>query len=160
MKRFIAIVLSLALTCVMGTTAFAAEITDDSEMNAAQSEIVYNLDTSYCIMIPEQIDTSTGSYTFEAGYINVSEAEQVTVRMSGVNEVSCLSLHNENGDELRCGVSYNNSAIAHNYVVAEFTDSVMANGALQINPQIYGTAHRTGAYSGIFEFTVSVEPRT
>ena len=160
MKRFIAIVLSLALTCVMGTTAFAAEITDNSEMNAAQSEIVYNLDTSYCIMIPEQIDTSTGSYTFEAGYINVSEAEQVTVRMSGVNEVSCLSLHNENGDELKCGVTYDGCVIAPNYVVAEFTDSVTADGALQINPQIYGTAHRTGAYSGIFEFTVSVEPRT
>ncbi len=160
MKKFISLALSLVLVCSLGTTAFAAEITNDTEQQSAQSELVYNLDTSYCIMIPEQIDASTGAYTFEAGYINVSEAEQVTVRMSGVDEVSCLSLYNENGDELRCGVSYNNSTITHNYVVAEFTDSVMANGALQINPQLYGTAHRTGAYSGIFEFTVSVEPRT
>lgn len=159
MKRFIAIFLSLALTCVMGTTAFAAEITEDSEMNVAQSEIVYTLDTSYCIMIPEQIDTSTGSYTFEAGYINVSEAEQVSVRMSGVDEVSCLTLFNNNNDELKCEVTYDGCVIAPNYVVAEFTDSVTANGALGIKPSMFGKAHRTGAYSGIFEFTVSVEPR-
>lgn len=160
MKKFISLALSLVLVCSLGTTAFAPEITNDTEQERARSELVYNLDTSYCIMIPEQIDASTGAYTFETGYINVSEAEQVIVRMSGVDEVSCLSLYNENGDELRCGVSYNNSTITHNYVVAEFTDSVMANVALQINPQLCGTAHRTGAYSGIFEFTVSVESRT
>lgn len=159
MKKFISLALALIMTCTLGTTAFAAEITNDTEQQSAQSEIVYNLDTSYCIMIPEQIDLTLGSYTFEAGYINLSETEQVAVRMSGVDEVSFLSLHNEKGDELKCGVSYDGSSIAHNYVVAVFTDSVTANGALQINPQVYGTANRTGQYSGTFEFTVSVEDR-
>lgn len=159
MKKFIAMALSLALMCVMGTTAFAAEITDNSDMNTAQSELVYNLDTSYCIMIPEQIDASTGSYTFEAAYISVSEEEQVTVRMSGVDEVSCLTLFNNNNDELKCEVTYGNSVIAPIYIVAEFTDSVTANEALRIKPSLYGKAHKTGTYSGIFEFIVSVEPR-
>jgi len=160
MKKLITIILSLTLMCTTGITGFAAEITEDSEVNAAQSEIVYNIDTGYCIMIPEQIDISAGSYIFEAGYINVSETEQVTVRMSDVDEVSCINLYSENGDALKCSVMYDNAVIAPNNVVAVFTDSVTSNGDLQINPQIYGNAHRAGTYSGIFEFTISVDPRT
>ena len=33
------------------------------------------------------------------------------------------------------------------------------NGAMGINPDISGSVRRTGRYSGIFEFTVSVVPR-
>ena len=159
MRKFISLALALVMVCSLGTTAFAAEITEDTEQKSSQSEVVYNLDTSYSIYIPEQIDVSTGSYTFTANYINLSETEQVTVCMSGIDEISCVTLHNQNGDELKCGVLYNNNTVAHNYVVAEFTDSVVANNAMQISPWLSGNAHKTGTYSGIFEFTVSVEDR-
>ena len=159
MKKIIAILLSLTLMCSMSITGFAAEITDDSEMNTAQSEIVYTLDTGYCVYIPEQIDISNGAYTFEAGYINVSDTEQIVVRMSDIDEVSRIYLQNENNDELRCVVLYDNAVIAPDNVVAVFTDSITSDGVFQIEPQIYGNAHSTGRYSNIFEFSISVEPR-
>lgn len=159
MKKVLAFMLAAVLACSMGTTAFAAAITNESEMQTGYSEIVYNLDTGYCIEIPEQIDASVGAYTFTASYINLSETEQVVVRMSGVDEYSCMSLQNSNGDTLDFTVRYDGAVIAPGYVVAIFTDSVTATGAMQFSPDTYGTAHRTGQYSGVFEFTVSVESR-
>lgn len=159
MKKLLALILAAIMVCSMGTTAFAAEITNESEMQTGYSEIVYNLDTSYCIEIPEQIDATVGAYTFTAAYVNLSETEQVVVRMSGVNEYSCMSLQNANGDTLDFTVMYDNATIVPGYVVAIFTDSVTATGAMRITPDTYGTAHRVGQYSGVFEFTVSVETR-
>lgn len=159
MKKALTLILAAVLVCSMGTTAFAAEITNESEMQTGYSEIVYNLDTGYCIEIPEQIDASVGAYTFTASYINLSETEQVVVRMSGVDEYSCMSLQNANGDTLDFTVRYDGATIVPGYVVAVFTDSVTASGAMQLIPDTYGTAHRAGQYSGVFEFTVSVETR-
>lgn len=79
--------------------------------------------------------------------------------MSDVNEYSCMSLYNANGDALDFTVRYDGATIVPGYVVAVFTDSVTASGAMQLIPDTYGTAHRAGQYSGIFEFTVSVENR-
>ena len=159
MKKLLALIFAAIMVCSVGTTAFAAEITDESEMQTGYSEIVYNLDTSYCIEIPEKIDATAGAYTFTAAYVNLSESERVVVRMSGVDEYSCLSLQNNNGDTLDFIVRYDGAAIVPGYVVAVFTDSVVASGAMQLTPDIYGTAHRAGQYSGVFEFTVSVEAR-
>lgn len=159
MRKIISIILSLAIVFAMSTTIFAAEIYDDSENKTASSEIVYNLESGYCIEIPEQIDASTGSYTFSAFYVNLSETEQVVVRISGVSEVSQLELFNDAGDSLTFGVVYDGAVIVPGYVVAIFTDSATADGALEITPDMGFTAHRAGEYRGTFEFTVSVEPR-
>lgn len=83
---------------------------------------------------------------------------------------SKIIIRNKSGDEI--GVVYiSTESTAYkryvegleqykNILIPLMCVNITADGALQINPQIYGTAHRTGAYSGIFEFTVSVEPRT
>lgn len=159
MKKIISFVLALALACSFSSTAFAASVTEESDQKNGYTEIVYNLDTGYCIEIPKTIDAAAGAYTFSASYVNLSASEQVVVKMSDVNEYSCLSLKNEAGDALQCCVMYDHATITPNYIVAVFTDSVTADGAMEINPDISGSAHRTGRYSGIFEFTVSVEPR-
>lgn len=159
MKKLLALIFAAIMVCSVGTTAFAAEITDESEMQTGYSEIVYNLDTSYCIEIPEKIDATAGAYTFTAAYVNLSETEQVVVRMSGIDEYSRMSLQNANGDTLDFTVWYDNAVIVPGYIVAVFTDSATANGTMQIIPDTYGTAHRVGQYSGMFEFTVSVETR-
>lgn len=159
MRKMISIILSLAMVFAMSTAAFAAEIYDDSENKTASSEIVYNLESGYCIEIPEQIDASTGSYTFSAFYVNLNETEQVVVRISGVNESSMLELFNDAGDSLPFGVFYDNAGIVPGYVVAVFTDSATANGVFEIKPDMGFTAHQAGEYRGTFEFTVSVEPR-
>ena len=159
MKKFIAIVMTLALVCSLGATAFAAEIANTSEGDSAQSEIVYNLETSYCVWIPESIEVSAGPYTFMASQMNLGENEQVTVRMSDISEHSYIYLENGSGGILKCNVEYNYSAVAPNNIVAVFTDSLSADGQLRITPS-NGDAHRTGQYSGIYEFVVSVEERT
>ncbi len=158
MKKFVAIVMALALVCSLGTTAFAAEITQDSEQNSSQAEIVYNLETSYCVWIPETLEASAGPYTFMASQMNLDDDEQVTIRLSGIDEYSYIYLQGTNGDTLQCVVEYDHMLIGTWETVAEFTDSLTANGQLVIRPST-NSAHRTGYYSGTFEFVVSVDER-
>ncbi len=158
MKKFIEIVMTLVLVCSLGTTAFAAEITNDSDQNSAQTQIVYNLETSYCIWIPESIDASAGPYTFMASQMNLDDDEQVTITLPEIDEYSYIYLEGNNGDTLKCVVEYDNGVVAPQDVVAVFTDSLSADGQLVIRPST-GAAHRTGQYSGTFEFVVSVEER-
>ena len=160
MKKLLALILSVVMVCSIATTASATEITDESDMKTAFGEIVYNLETGYCIEIPEQIDALTGSYTFSAYYVNLNDNEQVVVRISGVDEVSRMELTNDFGESLAFNVLYDGAVIAPNYVVAVFTDSVTANGTFEIVPDLGFGAHRAGQYSGTFEFTVSIEERT
>lgn len=54
---------------------------------------------------------------------------------------------------------YDGAVIAPNYIVAVFTNSITANGTLEIIPELGLGAHRAGQYSGTFEFSVSVEAR-
>lgn len=159
MKKLLAFILSVVMVCSIATTAFATEITDESDIKTASGEIVYNLETGYCIEIPEQINALTGSYTFSAYYVNLSDDEQVVVRISGVDEVSHLVLTNDIGDSLTFNVMYDGAVIAPNYIVAVFTDSITANGTLEIIPELGLGAHRAGQYIGTFEFSVSVEAR-
>ena len=160
MKRMIALLLCMALVCSVATTAFAAEITEGSEMQGTQSQIVYDLGTKYCIYIPEEIDASTGAYTFEASYLAVSETEQIVVRMSGVDDLGNITLQNGESEELTLNVFYYDSSIMPNGVVAIFTDSTTANAPMQLIYNNYGVVHRPGQYSTTVEFTVSVEQRT
>ena len=160
MKRMIAILLCMVLVCSFATTAFATEITEDSEMQSTQSQIVYDLGTKYCIYIPEQIDASTGSYVFEASYLAVSETEQVVVRMSGVNDLGNITLQNGASEELTLNVVYDGAGLMPNGAVAIFTDSTTANAPMQLIYNNYGKVHRPGQYSTTVEFTVSVEQRT
>ena len=156
----IAILLCMVLVCSFATTAFATEITEDSEMQSTQSQIVYDLGTKYCIYIPEQIDASTGSYVFEASYLAVSETEQVVVRMSGVNDLGNITLQNGASEELTLDVVYDGAGLMPNGAVAIFTDSTTANAPMQLIYNNYGKVHRPGQYSTTVEFTVSVEQRT
>lgn len=158
MRKLLSIILAAALVLSMSTAAFATVIDNDTEIKTGFSEMVYYLESGYCIEIPEQID-ATAPYTFSAIYINLSETEQVVVRMSGVNEVSQVELHNDAGDALTFGVTYDYGVISPDNVVAVFTDSVTANGAMTLSPDLLYSAHRVGQYSGIFEFTISVEDR-
>ncbi len=160
MKRMIALLLCMALVCSLATTAFATEINEDSEMQSTMSQIIYNLDTKYCIYIPEEIDASTGSYTFEASYLAVSETEQVVVRMSGVDDLGNITLENGASEKLTLNVVYDGAGLMPNGAVAIFTDSTTANAPMQLVYNNYGKVHRPGQYSGTFEFTVSVEDRT
>lgn len=159
MRKMIALLLAVLMVSSFTTSAFASEVTDESDMQSAYSEIVYDLSTSYCIYIPEQIDATVGSYTFTASYLNLDETEQVVVRMSGVDDLSHINLYNDAEDALSFNVIYDYGGIAPNYIVAIFTDSVTADGTMQLIPDTYGTVHQPGRYSGGFEFTVSVESR-
>ena len=159
MKRMIAILLCMVLVCSFATTAFATEITEDSEMQSTQSQIVYDLGTKYCIYIPEQIDASTGSYVFEASYLAVSETEQVVVRMSGVDDLGNITLENGASESLTLNVVYDGAGLMPNGAVAIFTDSTTANAPMQLIYNNYGKVHRPGQYSTTVEFTVSVEER-
>lgn len=125
-----------------------------------QSKIISSLLQLWSIYIPEEIDASTGSYTFEASYLAVSETEQVVVRMSGVDDLGNITLENGASESLTLNVVYDGAGLMPNGAVAIFTDSTTANAPMQLIYNNYGKVHRPGKYSTTVEFTISVEERT
>lgn len=63
-------------------------------------------------------------------------------------------------DQMIVDVRYDEEFISNDGVVAVFTDSLESDGYLVFMTPLYESVHRVGRYSGIFEFTVSVEERT
>lgn len=161
MRKLVAVIFSLALVLSMGTATFATEIYDGSETDTASVEIFYDLETGYCIKIPEQINLEEeSSYTFCASFLNLCETEQIVVRMSGISGGSQIVLTTDTEDLMIVDVRYDGAFIPTDGVVAVFTDSLESDGSLIFMTPMYESVHRVGRYSGTFEFTVSVEERT
>lgn len=57
MRKLVSLALVLAMVCTMSVTAFAEDtsISDQSQEQSATCEVVYDLEPSYCIFIPEVV---------------------------------------------------------------------------------------------------------
>ena len=164
MKKLISLMLSLAMLCTMGVTAFAedGQITDQSDPQSSTCEVIYDLGTEYCIIIPQQIRASDGEYTFYASYVYLNDNEQVAVYISPMTEQGMISLQSEKGNTLNMSVFYNHDGLkelSEDGLVAVFTDSSTANGSVSFEKIIDGTSRSAGEYYGTFEFTVRIENR-
>lgn len=164
MKKIISLMLSLAMLCTMGVTAFAedATITDQSDPQSSPCEVIYDLDTEYCIVIPQQIHASDGGYTFYANHVYLHDNEQVAVYISPMTEQGMITLQSEKGNTLNMCVYYNHDGLkelSENGLVAVFTDSPISNGSVLFEKVIDGASRNAGEYYGTFEFTIRIENR-
>ncbi len=163
MRKIIASVTVLVMVlCCVSTTAFAYSITEETDTGevGVTSELAYELESSYCINIPEYIDISVGDYIFTADYLNINSNEQVEVRMlDGVGAGGCVILRNELGDELECYVLYNNDELPGGREVGVFTDSLFSDGAMQFRVDTTNGMHYTGKYTSTVTFLVVVDSR-
>ena len=154
MKKILALFLSVVLILSMSVTAFATEVTSDSQV--AQSTLSYTEPSTYTVIIPETMYVSTGaSLQFEAKYLNILETEQIVIRCTNLDENGAIALTNESGDSINVHFGVNDgSDICYriNWDKTVAYDVTIRMGST-------GTVLPAGDYTGIAEFTVSVEPK-
>ena len=154
MKKILALFLSVVLILSMSVTAFATEVTSDYQV--AQSTLSYTEPSTYTVIIPETMYVSTGAMLeFETKYINIQEDEQVVIRFANLDENGAIALSNESGDSVNVYFSCENGSDVCYRVNWDKTVALYAVATIGSTEGILPA----GEYTGIAEFTVSVEHR-
>ena len=164
MKKILTTALTAAL-CVsaIGTTAFAAEINQDTDQKTANTAVNYTADPSYVIVIPESVNLGENlNITCEKA--NTEPDKCVKVRISGLTDDGKVSLSRKNDTDnykITADISQNNTPLSNNSAVAIFQSIVLSVDAPSIviyNPQSSDYFDiKAGEYSGTITFTVSYE---
>lgn len=97
MKKLFATLLALTLCCSMATTAFAAEINQDSETKTGNTTITTVKDPTYIVVIPEKAEIQFGVESNPIGDIvykegNLEPGAEVTVELKNASTLA----HKEN----------------------------------------------------------------
>lgn len=164
MRKLVSLALVLAMVCTMSVTAFAEDtsISDQSQEQSATCEVVYDLEPSYCIFIPEVVYAGE-EYRFTAQYICLRDTEQIGVYISPLKDnTNIIELSNENGNTLDMSIQRVTDNVwdaAEDGLVAVFTKSTESNCSMYIDKIFDGKSRPAGMYSGTFEFTIKIEDR-
>lgn len=93
MKKLFATLLALTLCCSMATTAFAAEINQDSETKTGNTTITTVKDPTYIVVIPETAEIEfavesnpIGSIEYKEG--NLEPGAEVTVELKNASTLA------------------------------------------------------------------------
>lgn len=154
MKRWITGLLALTMTAVLATsTAFAAEINQDTGAQSADTTISINIAPAYTVTIPEDVsvifnETSTdfGKIELTDAKINPGYAVQVDLKSSGALK---------NAEDSTKTIEYVVNSEAGVFTAAQY-DAAGESTALTIDitEEAWNTAH-AGQYSDTVTFTVS-----
>lgn len=164
MRKLVSLALVLAMVCTMSITAFAEDtsISDQSQEQSATCEVVYDLQTQYCIFIPEVVYAGE-EYRFTAQYICLRDTEQIGVYISPLKDnTNIIELSNENGNTLNMSIQRVTDNVwdaAEDGLVAVFTKSTESDYSMYIDKIFDGKSRPAGMYSGTFEFTIKIEER-
>lgn len=93
MKKLFATLLALTLCCSMATTAFAAEINQDSETKTGNTTITTVKDPTYIVVIPEKAEIQFGVESNPIGDIvykegNLEPGAEVTVELKNASTLA------------------------------------------------------------------------
>lgn len=97
MKRFVTLILALALTLPMGATVFAAEgtvIDQDDEGQTGSTSVEYSVAPAYMVTIPSSVEINGAPAQVIVEGVKVKYNQQVAVRLTGVN----VTEENPDGD--------------------------------------------------------------
>ena len=100
MKKLIASILTLSMLAVLSTTAFAAEINQDSPSKESEAVITTTIAPTYTVSIPEDVSVTFNDTETNWGSIEVTQAQiepnmQIEVSLTADNADSTLVLVNQ-----------------------------------------------------------------
>lgn len=164
MRKLVSLALVLAMVCTMSVTAFAEDtsISDQSQEQSATCEVVYDLQTQYCVIIPERIYANDGTYYFNAQYMYLRDTEQLSIYISPLKDPGMVTVSRDNGDTLDlCVHTYVDGLgdLSEDGLVAVFTKSNKSDCGAYFEKIYDGKTRSAGMYSGTFEFTIKIEER-
>ena len=112
-----------------------------------QSTVTYQVDSSFCVIIPETVDAFNG-FQLTASNMNITESEQVNVSVNGENSIP---MTNDEGDTFNLRLNVNDSD--H---VAEFVKNQTTSEFIVTGQPVDGEMPAAGYYTGTVEFVVEL----
>ncbi len=122
MKKLLAFTLCFIMVLSCSIPAFAAELPYNEA--TGQSTVTYQVDSSFCVIIPETVDAFNG-FQLTASDMNITEAEQVTVSVNGENSIP---MTNDEGDTFNLRLNVNDSDHVAEFVKNQTTSEFIVTG--------------------------------
>lgn len=149
MKKLLAFALCFVMVLSCSISAFAAELPYNEA--TGQSTVTYQVDSSFCVIIPETVDAFNG-FQLTASNMNITEAEQVNVSVNGENSIP---MTNDKGDTFNLKLNVND-----NDHVAEFIKNQTTSEFIVTGQPVEGEMPAAGYYTGTVEFVVELGVKT
>ena len=144
MKKILAFTLCFVMVLSCSISAFAAELPYNEA--TGQSTVTYQVDSSFCVIIPETVDAFNG-FQLTASNMNITESEQVNVSVNGENRIP---MTNDEGDTFNLRLNVNDSDHVAEFVKNQTTSEFIVTGPID------GEMPAAGYYTGTVEFIVEL----
>lgn len=161
MKKLLAIALTLVMVLSLSVTAFAADITQDSNPKTADTNVTFNVDPTYTVTIPATVTlakAADGSYKQDAGItaadVRLLEGQTITVTLASDFKLTTGAAGATYELPYTVKVGDATTAIATGDTVATFTTDTNS----QSSTLHFAAANPTyaGEYSDTVTFTIAV----
>ena len=152
MKKLLSLALVLAMMLTMSTTAFAAEIKQDTENKTGTTEVTHTVSDSYIVTIPDSMTVGTDA-TVSVSDVTLAEGYSLAVSVSSTQYDNGWKL--KNGDDtLGYTLKIDNEDVANNGIV--LTAESGGTGTKTLVTALDGTAKYSGTYKDTLTFSVNV----
>ncbi len=160
MKKAITLALVAALLTATGITAYATDITADSNPKTGGTTVNYTVDPAYTVVIPESVTLGDTAVTEQIKIYGATENDNVVigkgqkVNVALTESANNFNVANTDGDTIAYTVNDKN-AVADLTTVAECAANTTSETELTFAKT--GTAAYAGTYTDTLTFTVSLE---
>ena len=149
MKKVICVLICIAAFLCCNVTVFAADSYLQNSGDTASSTVTYQVNSNYCITIPETIDAFNG-FEVRADYMNITDDEQVNVSICGDN---LIEMTNEYGDKFDLMLNTIGDGRVAKFLKNQTTSDIISGYPIEMG------MYPAGTYTGIVVFVVSLEEK-
>lgn len=125
--------------------------TEKPSLPADTNAVAYEVDSSFCVVIPETVDAFNG-FQLSASYMRITDAEQVNV---SVNSENSILMTNDEGDTFDLMLSLNDRDHVVEFIKNQTTSDFIVTGQ-----PVGGDMPAAGSYTGTVEFVVNLGVKT
>ena len=165
MKKVLALVLSVLMIASFSTTAFAAEIWDESA-GSGETTITGHIYSSYQISIPATIslDYEFTECPVTISQCNIENGYAVNVYVTNLEDSSIILRRGNDNESIRCYLTNADGygLSGDNTLLASFQQSDITNGdsTTKYFTMSYDKMGLPGDYSGIMQYSFECSPVT
>ena len=156
MKKIIASVLALSLLAAVSTTAFAAEINQDSDPKTSEAKITTSIAPTYTVSIPEDTSVAFNATETQFGSIEITQAQidpNMQIKVSLDSENDALINQTDNTKTITYTVNDENGVFTSGTYLAAGDKTDLT---INISQEDWNKAY-AGSYEDTVIFTVSYE---